>query len=192
MHAQEMDLDLDLDLDGYGSTPQVVPGKDELGMGWFEISEYSSNPGSKSKHLLEPKSQYQQQSYKICIRFRLAVSEVFTRDDDEILTSLNYPWDRCDPVWRSGIVLDRTSRGPGFNSPTGPDFFTLSFQCVFVSQCFIINFKGARSYFSKFSFLFYLKNHHSKDANFKFQLKRSSRLDVRSNFVYCSCLYLTV
>ena len=31
------------------------------------------------------------------------------RDGDEILTSLNYPWDRCDPVWRSGKVLDRTS-----------------------------------------------------------------------------------
>ena len=42
--------------------------------------------------------------------------------------------------------------------------------------------KGARSYFSKFSSLFYLKNHHSKDVNFKFQLKRSSRLDIRSNF----------
>ena len=61
-----------------------------------------------------------------------------TRDGDEILTCLNYPWDRCDPMWRSGKVLDRTSRGPGFNSPTGPDFFTISIQCVFVSQCFII------------------------------------------------------
>ena len=61
-----------------------------------------------------------------------------TRDGDEILTSLNYPWDRCDPVWRSGKVLDRTSRGPGFNSPTGPDFFTTSIQCVFVSQCFFM------------------------------------------------------
>ena len=59
-----------------------------------------------------------------------------TRDGDEILTSLNYPWDRCDPVWRSGIVLDRRSRSPGFNSP---DFFTISIQCVYVSQCFIIN-----------------------------------------------------
>ena len=62
-----------------------------------------------------------------------------TRDGDEISTSLNYPWDRCDPVWRSGKVLDRTSRGPGFNSPTGSDFFTISIQCVFVSQCLIIN-----------------------------------------------------
>ena len=35
-------------------------------------------------------------------------------------------------------VLDRTSRGPRFNSPTGPDFFTISIQCVFVSQCFFI------------------------------------------------------
>ena len=46
--------------------------------------------------------------------------------------------------------------------------------------------------FSKFSFLFHLKNHYSKDVNFKFQLKQSSRLEIRSNFVYCSCLYLTV
>ena len=55
--------------------------------------------------------------------------------------SINYPWDRCDPVWRSGNVLDRTSRGQGFNSPTGPDFFTISIQCVWgcVSKCFIIN-----------------------------------------------------
>ena len=37
------------------------------------------------------------------------------------------------------LVLDRTSRGPGFNSWTGPDFFTISIQCVFVSQCFILN-----------------------------------------------------
>ena len=37
------------------------------------------------------------------------------------------PWDRCDPMWCSGKVLDRTSRGagPGFNSPTGPDFFSV-------------------------------------------------------------------
>ena len=62
-----------------------------------------------------------------------------TRDGDEILTSLNYPWDRCDPVWRSGKVLGRTSTGLGFNSPTGPDFFTIYIQCVFVSQCSIIN-----------------------------------------------------
>ena len=59
---------------------------------------------------------------------------------DEILTSLNYLWDRCDTVWLSGKVLDQTSRGPGFNSPSGPDFFTISIQCVFVSQCFIVNF----------------------------------------------------
>ena len=53
--------------------------------------------------------------------------------------SKGYPWDRCDPVWLSGKVLDRTSRGPGFNSPTGPDFFTISIQCVFVGRCFIVN-----------------------------------------------------
>ena len=57
-----------------------------------------------------------------------------TRDGDEILTSLNYPWDRCDPVWRSGKVLDRTSRGPGLNSPTGPDFIHfLNSVCLLAS-----------------------------------------------------------
>ena len=52
--------------------------------------------------------------------------------------------------------------------------------------------KDARSYFTKFSFLFHFKNHYYKDVNFKFQLKRSRRLDVQSNFVYCSCLFFTV
>ena len=46
--------------------------------------------------------------------------------------------------------------------------------------------------FFKFSFLFQLKNHHWKDVNLKFQLKRSSQLDVQSNSAHCSCLYLTV
>ena len=50
--------------------------------------------------------------------------------------------------------------------------------------------QGARSYLPKFSFLFHLKNYHFKDVNLKFQLKWSCRLDVRSNFVYCSCLFL--
>ena len=50
-------------------------------------------------------------------------------------------------------------------------------------------FKGAWSYFSKFSFLFHLKNHHFKDVNWEFQLKWSSHLDARSRFVYCSCQY---
>ena len=51
----------------------------------------------------------------------------------------------------------------------------------------ICEVKGARSViFVKIhiSFLFHLKDRHSKDVNFKFHLKQSS------NFVYCSCLYL--
>ena len=55
--------------------------------------------------------------------------------------------------------------------------------------------KGIRSYFSKFGFLFHLKNHHSNVINSKFEkleLKQSSRLDAPSNFVICSCIYLTV
>ena len=45
-------------------------------------------------------------------------------------------------------------------------------------------FKGSRSYSSKLSSPKNLKNHHSKDVNLKLQWKRSSRLDLRSNFVY--------
>ena len=57
--------------------------------------------------------------------------------------------------------------------------------------------KGARSYFSKFSFLFHLKNHHSKDAHLKFQLKRSGHLDVRSKLqlpisYYVSLIMVTI
>ena len=47
-------------------------------------------------------------------------------------------------------------------------------------------------FFFKFSLWFHLKNHNSKDVNFKFQLKLSCRLDARSNYVYSSCLFLTV
>ena len=47
--------------------------------------------------------------------------------------------------------------------------------------------KGAQ-YVSKFCFLCHLKNHHSKDVNSKFEFKWSSRMDVRSSFLICSCL----
>ena len=56
-------------------------------------------------------------------------------------------------------------------------------RCDRVNLC-ICEVKGLQLYFSKFSFLFHLKDRHSKDVNFKFHLKQSS------NFVYCSCLYL--
>ena len=46
--------------------------------------------------------------------------------------------------------------------------------------------KGARSYFSKFSFVFHLKCHHTKDVNLKFQLNWSNRLDVVSYNYYVS------
>ena len=48
-----------------------------------------------------------------------------TRNGDEILTSVNYPWDGCDPMWRSGKVLDRTLRGPG-SIPRRVPIFSLS------------------------------------------------------------------
>ena len=51
---------------------------------------------------------------------------------------------------------------------------------------FIYQHLDAWSYLSNFSFLFHLKNHHSKDVDFKFQLRRSSRSNLPSNFVY-SC-----
>ena len=63
------------------------------------------------------------------------------------------------------------------------------FNCFSAFASFI---KGARSYFSKLSFLFHLKDQHTKDINLKFELNRSSHLDAGSNFVYCSCLYLIV
>ena len=37
--------------------------------------------------------------------------------------------------------------------------------------------QGGQSYFSKFSFLFHLKNHYSKDVKLKFLLKRFSHFD---------------
>ena len=46
-----------------------------------------------------------------------------------------------------------------------------------------------QSYFSKFSFIFYLKGHHTKDVNLNFQLNWSNHLAVVSNFVYYSCPY---
>ena len=39
---------------------------------------------------------------------------------------------------------------------------------------------------------FHLKDQHSEEVYSKFELKRSSCLDVRSSFVICSCLYLTL
>ena len=39
------------------------------------------------------------------------------------------------------------------------------------------------------TFIFHLKDHHTKDINLKFQLNWSNGLDLVSNFVYCSCLY---
>ena len=47
----------------------------------------------------------------------------------------------------------------------------------------LLLFEDAPSYFSKFSFLFHLKNHHSKGVNLKFQLKWSKP------FVYEAILY---
>ena len=51
-----------------------------------------------------------------------------TSDGDEILTSLNYPWDRCDPVWCSGKVLDRSCviERPGVQFSDGSCLFSLS------------------------------------------------------------------
>ena len=45
--------------------------------------------------------------------------------------------------------------------------------------------------FFKFSFLFHLKNHHSKDVNLKFWLKQSSRLDTcTKQFCYNVVAYI--
>ena len=51
--------------------------------------------------------------------------------------------------------------------------------------------KSAWFIFSKTElFTMNLKNC-SRDLNFKFQFDRSNHFDIRSNFVYCSCLYFT-
>ena len=59
-----------------------------------------------------------------------------------------------------------------------PYTFTKYAKCEFKDL-----FKDEWSYFSKFRFLFHLKDH-SKDVDLKFCLKWSSSLDVRSNSVY--------
>ena len=38
--------------------------------------------------------------------------------------------------------------------------------------------KGARSYFSKFNFIFHFKDHHTEELNLKFQLNWSNRFDL--------------
>ena len=52
-----------------------------------------------------------------------------------------------------------------------------------------ISIKVAWSYFSKFCFIFHLKDHQTEDVNLKFQLNWSNCFDLVSNFVYCSFLY---
>ena len=72
-------------------------------------------------------------------------------------------------------VLTRTTVTPGGENRKGVE----------------IDVKDAKSYFSKFSSLFPWKNHLSKDVNFKFRLKCSSRLDLQSNSEFC-ILHLTI
>ena len=57
-----------------------------------------------------------------------------------------------------------------------------------ICKCSVLKVHGL--IFSKFSFLFHLKHLHSKEVNLKFQLKRSSRFDVRSNFVHIAVAYI--
>ena len=83
-----------------------------------------------------------------------------------------------------GLIFIKTMRGPFMFYPPINKLYLQNFN-HFVFVLFL-------SCLLKFSFLFNLKNHFSKDVTFKFQLKRSSRLELRSNFVYCSCLYLIV
>ena len=70
-------------------------------------------------------------------------------------------------------------------------FYVQHFSFIFTYKVgnWIITFKGLRSYFSKFSLVFHLRDHHNKNVNLKFQLNWSNHFDVVSNFVYCSCLY---
>ena len=56
-----------------------------------------------------------------------------TTDGDEILTSLNYPWDRCDPVWLSGKVLDRHREARGTILQQSWCFHYLNSVCLLAS-----------------------------------------------------------
>ena len=55
-----------------------------------------------------------------------------------------------------------------------PGFFGRNIKNCPPSKLFLFTsmtmLKGTWSYYSKFSFLFHLQNHHSKDVNFKYQL----------------------
>ena len=72
-------------------------------------------------------------------------------------------------------------------------FANVHHACKYIIKQFTICFiEGARSYLSKSSFMFHLKNQHPKVIKSKFEFKLSSCLNVWSNFVIWSCLYFTV
>ena len=54
-----------------------------------------------------------------------------------------------------------------------------------------LTLKGSQFNFSKFSFLFHLKNHHSKRCQFQSSVETVKPFG-RMKQIYCSCLYLTV
>ena len=60
-----------------------------------------------------------------------------------------------------------------------------AFSEMILNGVLTVGVKGARFYFSKFCFVFHLKDHHhTEDVNLNFQLAWSNCLDVLSNFVY--------
>ena len=63
------------------------------------------------------------------------------------------------------------------------------------ATCYIFSTKTLRYmvwFFREWSFMLWLKNNQSRDLCFKFHLNQLQHLHLRSSFVYCSCLYLTV
>ena len=60
-----------------------------------------------------------------------------------------------------------------------PPLFTLAVLTISLLSCLIL---------SELNLVLCVKN----NLSFKFQLNLSERLNVRSSFVYCNCLYLTV
>ena len=89
--------------------------------------------------------------------------------------------------WKCYILLIKLTNQPLFGQLDG--VYNFLFMQVIKSwntgigpgyHYYLTDVKGARSYSSKLSFLSHLKNHHSKDVNSKFELKRSKCLDVRS------------
>ena len=137
---------------------------------------------------------YKNTSYKKLLKFDRLFKYYYTLNFDTTVTIIVLCWNQ--ELWiivPSGpfdmIMISVTYfiyRGCSFSDNTSVNYTSTSYNHIIRPKCFLPY--GAPSYFSKFSFLFHLKNHHSKIVNLKFQLKWSSHLDVGSN-LYIAVAY---